>query len=88
MTLFTGRDVATSEPAVDAQRWLSRLGRFAELRVGHLNDWAHLWERLSIEFEDFTHELRICDCISCICCRRFHPTVPTSMSGAGSRPSR
>jgi len=59
VTLFTGRDVATSEPAVDAQRWLSRLGRFAELRDGHLNDWVHLWERLSIEFDDFTDELRI-----------------------------
>ncbi|BBX47541.1 trehalose-phosphatase [Mycobacterium cookii] len=59
VTLFTGRDVATSEPAVDAQRWLSRLGRFAELRDGHLNEWAHLWERLSIEFEDFTDESRI-----------------------------
>ncbi|MBI2694258.1 trehalose-phosphatase [Mycobacterium nebraskense] len=59
VTLFTGRDVATSEPAVDAERWLSRLGRFAELRDGHLNDWVHLWERLSIDFEDFTDELRI-----------------------------
>ena len=59
MTVFTGRDVATSEPAVDAERWLSRLGRFAELRDGHLTDWVHLWERLSIEFDDFTDELRI-----------------------------
>jgi len=59
VTLFTGRDTATSEPAVDAQRWLSRLGRFAELRDGHLTNWAHLWERLSIEFEDFTDESRI-----------------------------
>ncbi len=59
VTLFTGRDAATSEPAVDAERWLSRLGRFAELRNGHLNDWRHLWERLSIEFEDFTDESRI-----------------------------
>ena len=59
VTLFTGRDVATSEPAVDAERWLSRLGRFAELRDGHLTDWVHLWERLSIEFDDFTDELRI-----------------------------
>ncbi|WP_090603006.1 trehalose-phosphatase [Mycobacterium lentiflavum] len=59
VTLFTGRDAATSEPAVDAERWLSRLGRFAELRDGHLNAWIHLWERLSIEFEDFTDESRI-----------------------------
>jgi len=59
VTVFTGRDVATSEPAVDAQRWLGRLGRFGELRDGHLNAWVHLWERLSVEFEDFTDELRI-----------------------------
>lgn len=59
VTVYTGRDVATSEPAVDAQRLLARLGRFAEILDGHLTDWAHLWERLSIEFEDFTDELRI-----------------------------
>ena len=59
VTLFIGRDVATSEPAVDAQRWLGRLGRFAELRAGHLNTWVHLWERVSIEFDQFTDELRI-----------------------------
>ncbi|OBF93827.1 trehalose-phosphatase [Mycobacterium sp. 852002-51163_SCH5372311] len=59
VTVFTGRDVATSEPAVDAERWLGRLARFAELRDAHLKDWAHLWERLSIEFDDFTDELRI-----------------------------
>lgn len=59
VTLFTGRDVATSEPAVDAERCLLRLGRFAELLDGHRTSWVHLWERLSIEFEDFTEELRI-----------------------------
>ena len=59
VTLFTGRDVATSEPAVDAQRWLGRLGGFAELLDGHLTAWTHLWERLSIEFDDFTDEVRI-----------------------------
>jgi trehalose-phosphatase len=58
-TLYTGRDVAMSEPAVDAERWLSRLGRFAELLDGHLAEWIHLWERLSIEFDGFTDELRI-----------------------------
>ena len=59
VTVFTGRDVATSEPAVDAERSLGRLGRFDELRGGHLIAWAHLWERLSIEFDGQADELRI-----------------------------
>lgn len=59
VTVYTGRDVATSEPGVDAQRWVSRLGGFAELLDGHLTAWTHLWERLSIEFDDFTDEVRI-----------------------------
>ena len=59
VTIYTGRDVATSEPAVDAQRWIARLGRFDELLDGHLTEWLHLWERLSIEFDDFGDELRI-----------------------------
>ena len=59
VTVYTGRDVATSEPGVDAQRWVARLGRFSELLDGHLTEWTHLWERLSIEFDDFTDEVRI-----------------------------
>jgi trehalose-phosphatase len=59
VTVYTGRDGATSEPAAEAQRWLPRLGRFAELLDGHMTRWVHLWERLSIEFDDFTDELRI-----------------------------
>jgi alpha,alpha-trehalase len=59
VTVCTGRDVATSEPGVDAQRWVGRLGGFAELLDGHLTAWSHLWERLSIEFDDFTDEVRI-----------------------------
>jgi alpha,alpha-trehalase len=59
VTIFTGRDVATSEPAVEAERCLGRLGRFAELRNGHAIAWEHLWERLSIELESHTDELRI-----------------------------
>lgn len=59
VTVYTGRDVATSEPAVDAERWVTRLGRFDELLQGHLTEWRHLWERLSIEFDDFGDELKI-----------------------------
>lgn len=59
VTVFTGRDVATSDPGTEAQRRLDRLGRFGELLDGHRTDWLHLWERLSIELDDFTDELRI-----------------------------
>lgn len=59
VTVFTGRDSATSDPATEAERWLTRLGRFSELRQGHLLAWAHLWERLSLEFDDRADELRV-----------------------------
>jgi alpha,alpha-trehalase len=59
VTLVTGRDVATSEPAAGAERRLDRQGRFAEIRDDHVLTWAHLWERLSIEFDNHPDELRI-----------------------------
>jgi alpha,alpha-trehalase len=59
VTLVTGRDVATSEPAVGAERRLAGQGRFAEIRDAHITFWAHLWERLSIEFDGHPDELRI-----------------------------
>jgi alpha,alpha-trehalase len=59
VTVVTGRDVATSEPAVGAERRLDRQGRFAKLLEEHRLTWAHLWERLSIEFDDHPDELRI-----------------------------
>jgi alpha,alpha-trehalase len=59
VTFFTGHDVATSKPADSAQRWLSGLGRFGEVLKRHLVTWSHLWERSSIEFDQFTDELRV-----------------------------
>ena len=50
VTLVTGRDVATSEPAAGAERRLGRQGRFAEIRRrAHAQLGAHLWQRLAIE---------------------------------------
>ena len=51
VTLVTGRDVATSEPAATAERRLGRQGRFAEIRDAHVLAWAHLWQRLSLEVD-------------------------------------
>ena len=59
VSVVTGRDVATSEVVAGAERRLGRQGRFAEVRAGHTIAWAHLWERLSIEFDNHVDELRI-----------------------------
>ena len=50
--IFTGRDHAISEPGDAAARLLSTLGRYAELREGHIREWAHMWERFDIAFGD------------------------------------
>ncbi|MGY4711687.1 trehalose-phosphatase [Mycolicibacterium sp. CBM1] len=58
-TIFTGRDQAISDPGDAAQRLLGRLGRYADLRDGHVREWAHLWERFDIAFEDNADALRV-----------------------------
>lgn len=59
VALVTGRDVATSHPSTGAERRLARQGRFADICAAHRLAWAHLWERLSIEFSNHTEELRV-----------------------------
>lgn len=59
VTLVTGRDVATSNPVVGAERRLIGLERIGEIRDGHVVAWAQLWERLSIDFTDHFDELRV-----------------------------
>lgn len=59
VAVVTGRDVAASEPAAGAERRLTRQGRFREIRQEHTLAWAHIWERLSIEFDGHPDELRI-----------------------------
>lgn len=57
--VFTGRDPAISEPGDAAARLLSQLGRYCDLREGHIREWAHLWERFDIAFEDSPDALRV-----------------------------
>ena len=59
VAIFTGRDPAISEPGDAAQRLLARLGRYSELRDGHIRQWAHLWERFDIAFDDSPDALRV-----------------------------
>ncbi|MEX0581205.1 MAG: trehalose-phosphatase [Mycobacterium sp.] len=59
VAVFTGRDPAISEPGDAAQRLLARLGRYSELRDGHIREWAHLWERFDIAFDDSPDALRV-----------------------------
>jgi trehalose 6-phosphate phosphatase len=59
VTVFTGRDRAISEPALEAARWLPRLGRFSALLDSHVLAWTHLWERFRIELECRPREMRV-----------------------------
>ena len=57
--IFTGRDHAISEPGDAAARLLTHLGRYSELRDGHIREWAHLWERFDIAFDGSPDALRV-----------------------------
>ena len=57
--IFTGHDYAISEPGDAAGRLLGQLGRYSELRDGHAREWAHLWERFDIAFDDNPDALRV-----------------------------
>ena len=57
--IFTGRDDAISEPGDAAAGLLSQLGRYCDLREGHEREWAHLWERFDIAFDDSADALRV-----------------------------
>ncbi len=57
--IFTGRDHAISEPGDAAARLLSHLGRYGDLRDGHIREWAHLWERFDLAFDGSPDALRV-----------------------------
>ena len=57
--IFTGYDDAISEPGDAAARLLGRLGRYSDLRDGHIREWSHLWERFDIAFEENPDAMRV-----------------------------
>jgi alpha,alpha-trehalase len=46
--LYTSRDRAISEPALEARTTLERAPGFEELLAGHADAWRHLWRRFNV----------------------------------------
>ncbi|MFI6865911.1 trehalose-phosphatase [Nocardia sp. NPDC050406] len=59
VTVFTGRDPATSAPDEAATRWLTATGDFTELLAGHTAAWEHLWDRLRIDLDGQSASQRV-----------------------------
>jgi alpha,alpha-trehalase len=51
VALYTSRDAAVSEPALEASEALARCGRFGDLLRSHLTAWKALWRRCDVEIE-------------------------------------
>lgn len=58
-TIYTGRDRAISEPAIQAARSLQHSGRYRDLAQEHELAWTHLWERFTINIAGGPDELRV-----------------------------
>ena len=57
--IYTGLDYAISEPGDAAVRLLNRLDRYGDLRDGHIREWAQLWERFDIAFDENPDAMRV-----------------------------
>ena len=51
VTLYTSRDVAIFEPALEARKALRRTGGFDGIVTAHVRAWKHLWRRFDIHIE-------------------------------------
>lgn len=49
VALYTSRDRAISEPGLEAQIWVQRLGTFDELLASHALAWDLLWDRFHLK---------------------------------------
>jgi trehalose/maltose hydrolase-like predicted phosphorylase len=58
VSVYTSRDPAISAPAVQACRWIPRLGDFEALLEAHESVWAHLWDRFHIGATDSEESMR------------------------------
>jgi trehalose/maltose hydrolase-like predicted phosphorylase len=49
VSLFTSRDLAISEPLLEALTHISRAGNFSQLLESHQAVWRHIWNRCDLE---------------------------------------
>jgi alpha,alpha-trehalase len=56
VTLYTSRDVAISEAALESREALERCGRFAELLRSHETAWVPLWHRCDMQIQPANQE--------------------------------
>lgn len=54
-----GRNPAISEPGTHVRRSLPGLGRYRDLRAAHRRAWHRVWQRLDVELDGNTDELRV-----------------------------
>jgi trehalose/maltose hydrolase-like predicted phosphorylase len=52
VAIYTSRDFATSEPAVEARKMVRRAGSYAELLRSHERKWRHLWNAADIDLHN------------------------------------
>ncbi|MBI5585093.1 MAG: glycoside hydrolase family 65 protein [Deltaproteobacteria bacterium] len=52
VSFFTSRDLAISEPALEAAEAVGPAGGVADLLKSHVRQWAHLWKRCDILLEN------------------------------------
>jgi beta-phosphoglucomutase family hydrolase len=50
-SLYTSRDQAISECALEARKAIARMGRFDVVRAGHVLAWRHLWHRFDVHIQ-------------------------------------
>ncbi len=58
VALYTGRDMAISEPGLSAVQTISDAGRFEDLLASHALAWKQLWERCDIALND-SHRIQM-----------------------------
>lgn len=55
-SIYTSRDLAISEPVLEATKTTERAGSFDELLASHSRAWSHLWRRCDIQVGDSSRE--------------------------------